>query len=1078
MDKVLRLTYSKNLIRRKCKMKKKLIFVLACVMCFAVSLGVIACNGGKNTEKTYAITYDPGFGAQTFDGEKVKLGEKFTLAAAPTRDGYDFLGWNDGKGTYAAGSEYTLAEEKDVTFTGQWQLHADVPKTVTATFLDEDGEIFSSEEVKMGGNAVGPGNTLVHKYNWCYEQTGWDNSLIGLTQDTTFKPVFAYHPTSIEAYIYEDNEDGSGYILSLQEYFDATKINSGKIALPDSYEGKPVTELKSVNGLTANIVYVPGSIKKVDDESFVGAPIKEIIFDEGVEEIGDMALYNAGVSTEVEVKWSDWPEYQNIVDKVSFPSTLNKVGCYISPYITSIEIAEGANLTMSNGLLMTDNNTKIVSVPYTGEDISIVIPATVSEIPDNMCDGRNDIVSLRISGKLTRIGSQAFNGDLRLNEITFDDGAYVEELGQQAFYMCGTKYGTTLDASWTKPLVFPTGLKKIGMGALWQADLCELSIPNTVEEIGEAAIENSRYCELKLTMTGGATTVNGKYTLQNGVLIEKGSGDEGDKIMLYANGNLATDYTTPTSVKRFDSFAFAYQTHLKNLTVSEGVKVIPQAFADGCSGNNTLEMSLKKVVLPASLEKIEDQFPEMDGVFAGAHGFGGVVLNGQYGAFIEQGNLTELIIDENAKITYLPSTIAANSSVISFRIPKYVESIGVALFGRALQKYEVADGNTHLKAAADGVLFNADMTEILAFPAGYTKTTWKAPASLKKISADGMYYTLNLEEIDFSESQLEEIGAYAFEQNYFVERDENRRPIQGTEKGLKKITFPATLKKVDDCIFSGDYLLSEVIFMGTNPPEFFLNASYQFAELFPNNQSLEIKVPEGCANAYYAALYSIDPNYALLIKETKEITFEFELNGGKYNGADFIWDITDAILNDYPAPTKDGEFFLGWYTRSGENGDWGELVLPPYAPIVKDNESTVTLYAKYGDARWETGAWYAPYKYEENKTYTGRLCGRNPNYVQDENILPILWIEYTPTKDMPLGWDEGSYYLSYETGKENNFNGAAIFESTRFNDYWSDQVYYLKADTTYYIAIFLCDTTGNYLGGTECTVSNLQFIKC
>ena len=66
------------------------------------------------------VTYDLNDGTGTKQTEDRVVGIDFNLAAAPTRDGYEFLGWNDGTKNFDAGAEYTMPDN-NVTFTAQWK---------------------------------------------------------------------------------------------------------------------------------------------------------------------------------------------------------------------------------------------------------------------------------------------------------------------------------------------------------------------------------------------------------------------------------------------------------------------------------------------------------------------------------------------------------------------------------------------------------------------------------------------------------------------------------------------------------------------------------------------------------------------------------------------------------------------------------------------------------------------------------------------------------------------------------------------------------------------------------------------
>ena len=87
-------------------------------------------NGGTGDETAYK---------DAFSHEK----ESVTLAAAPTREGYHFDGWQTGKGDcYEAGSKLVLTG--DEVFTAQWKKNEPVNHTLTVTggtFAVKDGDI-------------------------------------------------------------------------------------------------------------------------------------------------------------------------------------------------------------------------------------------------------------------------------------------------------------------------------------------------------------------------------------------------------------------------------------------------------------------------------------------------------------------------------------------------------------------------------------------------------------------------------------------------------------------------------------------------------------------------------------------------------------------------------------------------------------------------------------------------------------------------------------------------------------------------------------------------------------------------
>ena len=75
----------------------------------------------KWSAASYAVTYalNGATSAQPSQGD-VQYGSTFTLAAAATQTGKNFIGWSDGTNTYGGGATYTMGTTA-ITLTAQWQ---------------------------------------------------------------------------------------------------------------------------------------------------------------------------------------------------------------------------------------------------------------------------------------------------------------------------------------------------------------------------------------------------------------------------------------------------------------------------------------------------------------------------------------------------------------------------------------------------------------------------------------------------------------------------------------------------------------------------------------------------------------------------------------------------------------------------------------------------------------------------------------------------------------------------------------------------------------------------------------------
>ena len=95
---------------------------------FTASSGIRFVVWGVSSEEdgdpTYTVTYDCNGGTSGCPTENptgLSLNDHITLAAAPSKPGHSFSGWNDGTTTYAAGADYTVTGS--VTMTAQWTIN-------------------------------------------------------------------------------------------------------------------------------------------------------------------------------------------------------------------------------------------------------------------------------------------------------------------------------------------------------------------------------------------------------------------------------------------------------------------------------------------------------------------------------------------------------------------------------------------------------------------------------------------------------------------------------------------------------------------------------------------------------------------------------------------------------------------------------------------------------------------------------------------------------------------------------------------------------------------------------------------
>ncbi len=353
-------------------------------------------------------------------------------------------------------------------------------------------------------------------------------------------------------------------------------------------------------------------------------------------------------------------------------------------------------------------------------------------------------------------------------------------------------------------------------------DALEVSFDDTT-----AQTEDNEESTFEGTVDSEGAQVNGLYWSQikyklgsNGALTISGSGSLGspeDSMEDEAPWN-PEDITSITISKGFTCIGRDVFTDYKNVekvSLPAGLTEIgPYAFS-GCS-------SLKTINLPDSVTRIGD------GAFYGCSSLTSISIPKSL-AYVDEESINEeefplgylfwgcpleKVINNNPHLTVVDGVVynraktavvlypAANKST-SYTIPdtvttlsddaflqcSYLQKIQLGknvkteisgwsfCFCNALEGFAVHPDN-ELYTAPGGVLYNKDMTELIAYPVGKSGTSYATAATCQKIRNGA-----------FKESKLEEIGLTAG-----ITELESRAFISTS---VKKLTLPATLTKVD-----------------------------------------------------------------------------------------------------------------------------------------------------------------------------------------------------------------------------------------------------------------------------------------
>lgn len=297
---------------------------------------------------------------------------------------------------------------------------------------------------------------------------------------------------------------------------------------------------------------------------------------------------------------------------------------------------------------------------------------------------------------VTSVGVGAFCGCTELYSVTLP--ASVTGIGAAAFLHCPILRDVSLSE----------GLTTIGDYAFYECSgLLLVTIPESVTSIGA-----NPFCRCEALQGVAVKSGNQNFTSVDGVLFTA----DMSTLISYLRGKADAEYAIPQGVKVIGDMAFDNATGLQSVTFPDGVTTI---------GENAFSWSqIQSVSLPASVTSIEN------------------------GAFAYCQNLQSVSLSEGVESIGDSAFVA--SAIQSVVIPASVTSIGAGAFTAciALEKIEMAGENQHY-TCVDGVLYSADMSTLIIYPAGKAADSFTVPDG---VTVDNLafYNPINLKNVTLS----------------------------------------------------------------------------------------------------------------------------------------------------------------------------------------------------------------------------------------------------------------------------------------------------------------------------------------
>ena len=262
------------------------------------------------------------------------------------------------------------------------------------------------------------------------------------------------------------------------------------------------------SGLTS--VTIPSGVKHISNQLFNGcAYLSEVTLPDGLLTIGEYAFFDC------ELGAIDLPDSLTTIKSHAF-GLCGLQSVRLGQNVSSIEpnaffmceSLQGIKVSSSNayycadsyGVLYNKEKTELLAVPATLAG-SYTIATGVQEIHGGMFQNLYFLTAIIIPDTVTKIGEFAFYGCSRLAEVEMPDS--ITALGQYAFATCGKLSNVKLSSKLTRIeactfwgcalldyIAIPEGVTYIGESAFSGCELWEISLPVTLEEIGDCAFND------------------------------------------------------------------------------------------------------------------------------------------------------------------------------------------------------------------------------------------------------------------------------------------------------------------------------------------------------------------------------------------------------------------------------------------------------------------------------------------------------------------------------------------------------------------------------------------------------------
>ena len=413
-----------------------------------------------------------------------------------------------------------------------------------------------------------------------------------------------------------------------------------------------------------------------------------------------------------------------------------------------------------------------------------------------------------------------------------------------------TIYGTgdmswdTDEAPWSEQnissVVVEKGVTSIAENAFQDQLISQISLPSTLKTIGSSAF-NGCVDLASITLPDGLTSIGAAA---------------------FNDCKKLTSIEIPDSVVAIDRVAFEGCEKLSSIKLSKNLKCIEASLFEGCQALTTLKLpegleSIGFCAFRDCVNLVNIEIPEgvasiASYAFEGCEKLESIVLPQTVKtisnrAFMDCAGLKSIVLSDALKEIGMCAFCGCDS-LSAIEIPAKVSSIDPyrTFDAKNLTEINVAAENESY-SSVDGVLFNKDQSELIAYPAGKKGTSYTVPKSVRKIgsyafSTDGMLEKVKLQE------GVESIGDHAFYDS----------------KKLNAISIPKSVKEIADYAFSeGNLDVGDVYYAGSKEDWAKIQIGEENEELTDSNLHFNSDMPttkplSGCTITLGSDTYTYD----------------------------------------------------------------------------------------------------------------------------------------------------------------------------------------------------------------------------